>query len=311
MRAAAAAATAARRGTAGSLGPLFVLAIVWGASVPLTKLGLRDLPPLTLTALRYLVAAPFFAILLRGRPPPSRRGIAGAAALGVLGIAVGQVAQTLGVREISASVATVISALIPIFVVVFARIRLHQPIHARPALGLAVAFVGVILVAGGDPRQMLSAPGAIALGGEALMLLSAVAVALYYVLSMGLVEEHSVITIAALTSLAGAAALLPVALWEVRDSAVRVTGVGVSVVLYLAVLVTVVGLLIWFYALSRMPASVAAVLQYLQPVVGVAVSAALFGDPIDAWFGIGAGLVALGIALSTTGRLAGRLQAGG
>ncbi len=279
-----------------------MLAIIWGGSVPLTKLGLRDLPPLTLTALRYLVAAPFFAILLRGRRLPSRRGLASAGALGVLGIAVGQVSQTLGVREIAASVATVISALIPIFVVVFARIRLRQSVHARQALGLVVAFAGVILVAGGDPRRLVVSPGAIAIRGEALMLLSSVAVALYYVLSMGLVEEHSVITIAGLTSLAGAGALAPVALWEVHHSAVRVTAVGISVVLYLAVLVTVVGLLIWFHALSRMPASVAAALQYLQPVVGVAVSAALLGDPIDTWFGIGAGLVLLGIALSTTGR---------
>jgi drug/metabolite transporter (DMT)-like permease len=38
-----------------------VLAVIWGGSIPLTKLGLRDFPPLTLTALRYVIAAPFFA----------------------------------------------------------------------------------------------------------------------------------------------------------------------------------------------------------------------------------------------------------
>lgn len=280
---------------------LLVLAVIWGASVPLTKLGLRDFPPLTLTALRYLVAAPFFVLLLAGRPLPPRRVLVSAGALGVLGIAVGQVAQTLGVREISASVATVLSALIPIFVVVFARVRLRQPIRVRPALGLALAFVGVGIVAGGDPRHLIAGLSRSGIGGEALMLLSTIAVALYYVLSIDLVEAHSVITVAALSSLAGAGILLLGSVWEVRHSAVTITPVGVLVVCYLAILVTVVGLLIWFSALAQLPASVAAILQYLQPVVGVAASAALFGDRLDAWFGLGAGLVLLGIAVGTSG----------
>lgn len=286
---------------AGSIGMLLLLAVIWGGSIPLTKLGLRDFPPLTLTALRYLVAAPFFVLLLWGRPLPPRRVLVGAAGLGVLGITVGQVAQTLGVREVPASVATVLSALIPIFVVVLARVQLRQPIGARQALGLLVAFAGVGLVAGGDPRQLLPESGRTMIGGEALMILSAVTIALYYVLSLGLLETHSVVTVTALSSLAGAGTLGLVAAWELRHSAAAVTGVGVLVVLYLAVLVTVAGLLIWFSALRRLPASVAAILQYLQPVVGVAASAALFGDRLGGWFGIGAALVLLGVALSTTG----------
>ncbi len=293
--------SARHRSPAGSIALLLVLAIIWGGSVPLTKLGLRDFPPLTLTALRYLVAAPFFVLLLLGRPLPPRRVLAGAGGLGALGIAVGQVAQTLGVREISASVATVLSALIPIFVVVFARVRLRQPVRGRQALGLVLAFLGVGLVAGGDPRHLVTGFSRSVIGGEALMLLSAVAVALYYVLSMDLVEAHSVITVTALSSLAGAGMLLLASAWEVQHSAVTITGAGVVVVCYLAILVTVVGLLIWFSALTQLPASVAAILQYLQPVVGVAASAALFGDPLGGWFGMGAGLVLLGIALGTTG----------
>ncbi|HKV43331.1 MAG TPA: DMT family transporter [bacterium] len=289
-------------GPAREFGPLLLLALIWSGSVPLTKLGLRDIPPLTLTALRYVVAAPCFVWLLRGRPLPPLRSLAAAAGLGVLGIAVGQVSQTLGVGGTSASVATVISATIPILVVVFARVRLRQLIAPRQGLGFAVALGGVALVATGDPRHLMAALTSRALGGEALVLFSAVAIALYYVLSVELVARYSVVTIAAVTSLAGAAALIPAAAWELRHEALRFTGEGAVVVAYLAVLVTVAGLLIWFHALHRLPASAAAALQYLQPVVGVGVSAALFGDPLGAWFGVGTGLVFLGIALSTTGQ---------
>lgn len=294
--------TARHRPPAGSIGTLLVLAVIWGGSVPLTKLGLRDFPPLTLTALRYLVAAPFFVFLLLGRPLPPPRALASAAGLGVLGITVGQVSQTLGVRGIPASVATVLSALIPIFVVVFARVQLRQPILGRQALGLGVAFAGVWFVAGGDPRFLIAGSTRAVIGGEALMIISAVAVALYYVLSMPLVGAHSVVTVTALSSLAGAGTLVVAAAWELQHSSATVTDVGVFVVAYLALLVTVAGLLIWFSALTRLPASVAAILQYLQPVVGVAASAMLFGDPLGGWFGVGAALILLGIALSTTVR---------
>jgi len=294
-----------------SLGALFLLAIVWGGSIPLTKLGLRDIPPLTLTALRYLAAAPCFLWLLRGRRLPPR-ACAAAAGLGLLGIGVGQVSQTLGVRLTPASVATVISALIPVFVVALAAVRLRQPVGGIHVAGLAAALVGVALVAGGDPRALpgalgiapfrTGAPGvpahAVALGGTGLLLLSAVAVALYYVLSVELIERHSVLTIAAVSSLAGAAALTPIAVWELGHAPMRVTVTGIAVVLYLGLLVTVAGLWVWFGALTRLPARIPAALQYLQPIVGVLVSAALFDDRLDRWFWTGTALVLAGIALS-------------
>lgn len=298
--------------TVRSLGALVLLALVWGGSIPLTKLGLRDIPPLTLTALRYLTAAPCFLWLLRGRPLPPARACAAAAGLGLIGIGIGQVSQTLGVRLTPASVATVISALIPVLVVAFAAVRLRQPVGGVQAAGLAAALLGVALVAGGDPRALGAAldlppfrggpaaasAHAAALRGVGLVLLSAVAVALYYVLSVELIEQYSVLTIAALGSLAGVAALAPAAMWELGHAPVRVTGTGIAVVLYLGLLVTVAGLWVWFDALVRLPARIPAALQYLQPVVGVLASAALFGERLDPWFWAGTALVLAGIALS-------------
>lgn len=41
---------------------MLLLAIMWGLSIPATKLGLQDLPPLMLTALRFGIAVPFLFI---------------------------------------------------------------------------------------------------------------------------------------------------------------------------------------------------------------------------------------------------------
>ncbi len=118
-------------------------------------------------------------------------------------------------------------------------------------------------------------------------------------LSAGLVGRYSAGPVAAWTSLFGAGAMVPLAAWELGDAAARVTVQGGAVVLYLALLVTVAGMWIWLYALHALPARVPAALQYLQPLVGVALSAALFGDPLGASFWLGTAAVLLGIAAST------------
>jgi O-acetylserine/cysteine efflux transporter len=278
---------------------LLGLAIIWGGSIPATKLGLEGFPPLTLTGLRYLAAAPLFGLLLVGRPLPSLRALAAMAGLGVLGIGVGQAFQALGVQRISASVATVISATIPILIVLFAALRLRQRVQLRHAFGLASAFVGVALVATGDPRSLVSGLGDNSLVGDALILGSALAIAVYYTLSIELVVRYSAVTVAAWTSLAGALAMIPLVAWEMQSATVRPSALGIAVVLYLGVLVTVLGVWVWLRALAHLPARIAAALQYLQPIVGVAASAALFGDRLDLWFAFGTALVFIGIALTT------------
>src|SRR5262245_15018782 len=78
-----------------SVGAMLLLTAMWGLSIPATKLGLQSLPPLTLTALRFAIAVPLLMIFALGRPRVPWRALSPLAALGVLGIGIGQVAQTL------------------------------------------------------------------------------------------------------------------------------------------------------------------------------------------------------------------------
>jgi O-acetylserine/cysteine efflux transporter len=276
---------------------LLALCLIWGLSIPLTKLGLQFFPPLMLAACRYVAAAPFFALVLIGRALPSRRALLAMAALGVIGIDVGQVSQILGVQRTESSVATVISAAIPIFVVLLASWRLRQPLRAAHLVGLGVALVGIVVVAtrGLSPALELSIP---ALIGDALVLLSAASIALYYTLTAELTRNYPVSVVAAWSSLFGTVVLVPMIPWELSRTAVSPGLLGIGVVLYLGVLVTVAGMWIWLRTLRVLPARIVAGTQYLQPLIGVAASAALLGDPIGPSFGIGTVLVFIGIALT-------------
>jgi drug/metabolite transporter (DMT)-like permease len=100
-----------------------------------------------LTALRFGVAMPFLLFSGIGRHSIPLRVLPKFVALGFLGVGVGQVSQIFGIVGAYASVSTIISAMLPIFLVIFAAIRLGQSVSLRQKLGLAGACGGIALVA--------------------------------------------------------------------------------------------------------------------------------------------------------------------
>lgn len=280
---------------------MLLLAVMWGLSIPATKLGLEDMPPLTLTALRFLVAVRLLMVLAIGRLSIPWRAAPSIIGLGVMGIGFGNVAQTFSVAGTSASAGTIISATIPIFVVIFAAIRLKQSVTGRQWIGLLAAFAGIALVAvgtgsGADDASRTTGVGVV------WMLLSAVAIAFYFIWSAELSEKYGMMPVVACISLAGFLVVVPFAGWEMTHTTFEVTAQAISMAVYLGSMVSVAGLLLWLYLLRNVPARIAASVQYLQPVFGIAASAALFGDELGMMFAAGVVLIFGGLALAVANR---------
>lgn len=280
---------------------MLLLAIMWGLSIPITKLGLETIPPITLTAIRFLVAVPLFMVLAAGRLLVPWRAVPSIIALGVMGITLGNVAQSFGVQGTSASAGTIISATIPIFIVIFAAIRLKQSVAGRQWIGLLAAFGGIALVAVGSGSGVDEVARTTA-AGVVWMLVSAVAIAFYYIWSAELTEKYGVLPVAAWNALAGLVAILPLAGWELMHEPVQITAQGIWAIVYLGVMVTVAGLLLWLYLLRTVPARVAASVQYLQPVFGIAAASAMFGDQLGLMFVAGVVLILGGLALAVANK---------
>lgn len=289
-------------------GAMLLLALVWGLSIPLTKLGLQDLPPLTLTAFRFGAAVPVLLVIGRRRLRVPLTAVPSIAVLGLLGITLGNVAQTFGVQGTSASAGTIISATIPVLIVIFAAIRLRQAVTGRQWFGLVAAFAGIALVAVGSGTGA-DATSRTTLAGVGWMLLSAVAIAFYYVWSAELVEKYGTMPVAAWNIVAGFLAILPLAFWEASHTSFEITAQALGVAAYLGIGVTVAGLLLWLHLLRVVPARIAASVQYLQPVFGIAASAALFGDALGVLFGVGVVVILGGLALTSVNDRADRALA--
>ncbi len=275
---------------------LALLTLIWGFSVPVMKLGLAELSPLALVSLRYLGAAPFFALFLIGRRLPSPRALGAMALLAALGLGAGQVLQILGVQRTSAAVATIILATIPIFTVVLAVVRLRQKVRAHHAAGLGLALLGIGLTTASTATGAGAFTTA-ALIGDVCLVLSSICIAAYYVLGAELVIGQGVMVVSAWSTIFGAVFLSPLALWEVGRGQVHWSFASVGTLAYLSLLVTVLGIWIWLHALHALPARIAASSQYMQPLIGILASAAIFGTPLGGGFAFGSALVLGGVAL--------------
>lgn len=282
---------------------MLLLAVIWGLSIPITKLGLETMPPLMFTALRFLVAVPLLLILAAGQLRLPLKAVPSISALGVMGITLGNVAQSFGVQGTSASVGTIVSATIPIFIVIFAAIRLGQPVAIRHWAGLLAAFGGIALVAIGSGSGVDDLSKT-TVAGVTWMLVSALAIAFYYIWSAELTERYGTLPVAAWSALAGLVAILPLAASEMATSSYELTTQAFWAAIYLGVMVTVAGLLLWLYILRVVPARVAASVQYLQPVFGITTAAFMFGDQLGPLFVAGVVVILLGLALAVSNRRA-------
>src|SRR5438876_2665066 len=203
---------------------LILLNLMWGGSLPATKLALDSFGPFTLAAARLLLASALFVIVLRPTPlrrlPP--RYVVKMPGLGVIGCAGVQALQALGTGQTSAATATVLASTSPLWIAVLAPVFLREPMRPWPLIGVLLALVGVGAITG------LDEPGALAgsLPGNIVVMLSSVAAALYTVLGKGLARRNSPLMFCGVSCLGGALASVPLAFWELSSSTLRPTILG-------------------------------------------------------------------------------------
>jgi drug/metabolite transporter (DMT)-like permease len=194
----------------------------------------------------------------------------------------------------SASTAAWMASLAPAFIVLLAWPILGERFRAWQAIGLAAALAGASLVSGAATAP--SGDGA--LGGALLVLASAVVWALYSILGMAqfLGRPPMVMTAWSMTFgwLAWCTAFVGSGAWT--DLAGVSTSTWSAVVM-LGVASTGLAYGLYFYALSGAEAALVAALQYLEPLVTMALAGALLGERLTVGVFVGGGLILCGVWL--------------
>jgi O-acetylserine/cysteine efflux transporter len=277
---------------------LAVAGSLWGATVPLSKLGLEWLGASWLTVVRFGIAAPLLAIVARGRLRAALTpAMVVAGALGYGGVIV---LQNLGIARTSVSHAALIVGAVPVLVVVIAAVLGRGAAGRGAWAGSVVALAGVALVAGGGGAGTSAA-------GDLMVFASVTMAAAFIVVQPELLRGRDPAAVTAVQLGAGGLAALPVAVvFEGAPPAPGGTGAVVAVAA-LALAATALGYWLFAWAQARVPAELAGAFVNLEPLVGAATGAVAFHDAFGAAQVLGGAAIVAGIALSAaTSRSVGR-----
>src|SRR5436309_2242098 len=262
--------------------------VIWGLTVPLSKLALGWLDPAWLTAARFGLATPVLALV-------GRRGLrtaldARVAGWGALGFGAVLLLQNLGMERTSVSHAALIVGAVPALVAVVTAAAGRATAGPAAWAGFATALAGVVVVAG--------AGGDASLAGDGLVLASAVLCALFIVAQSRLLADRDAIAVTAVQMAAAAAATLPLALATGSPVHGAPDAASVAAVGALVSAGSVLPFAFYAYGQARVPAEVAGAFVNLEPLVGAALGALAFRDPFGGLQALGAAAILAGILLS-------------
>ncbi len=269
---------------------LVAAGLLWGTTVPLSKLALLWLAPGWLTVVRFGLAA---AIML---PVARRRGqrILDARLLvsGAIGYGGSVIVQNAGISRTSVTHAALLIGAVPVLVAVIAALWHHTVARPVAWAGFAISLAGVGLVAAG-------AGGGATLAGDGLVLASLLLSATFTVAQARLLPGRDPVAVTAVQFLGAALGALVV---TVITEGAPAAPAGAGPVLAVAALVaggTLLPFTLFAYGQSRVPAEVAGAFLNLEPLVGAIAGVVFFANPVGPrQLAGGLGIVA-GIGLSS------------
>jgi drug/metabolite transporter (DMT)-like permease len=277
---------------------LAVVYLVWGTTYLAIRVGVGHLPPLLFAGIRYIVAgALLYPIALRlatrsrgrgaGRARPGAKAWLAGAVVGVLLLCGGNGGVTVAESTVSSSLAAVLVATVPLWMIVFAWPLRRERVTWRSAAGLAVGLAGVAILVG-------SGTGSGRIPGVLIALGAAAAWGFGSVLGPRLPLPGHALLAAAMEMIVGGVVLLAAAAGTGEFSRVRWSSVPAASWIALVYLIgpgSILAFTAYGYALSRLRVATVSTYAYVNPVVAVLAGILVLGERLNWREGVGAALV--------------------
>lgn len=276
---------------------------LWALSFVLNEIALEYLTPTAVAAGRWMVTAALALALLAQRRQTDglrtalRVDLRGFALLSLMGVTLLYGLQIVGQSRTSAVNTGLLANTVPVFTALLAMLFLHQRIRPVGWLGIAVALVGAWLVSSGGLRLDVSDSSLL---GDALVLLSSLAAALYFILGARLLRSYPPLVVTAAAATLGAATLLVVDL--LAGGVNHWTWQAVAVIVLLGVGPGLLANLWWWETVTWLDAGRAALYVYLIPLITMVFAVALLGETISPAQLAGAALLLGGVWLAERGQ---------
>jgi drug/metabolite transporter (DMT)-like permease len=280
---------------------LFVQSLFAAGTHIVAKVVVRTVDPVTLTMTRSLIVCAVMVPLLLARGTfrrIDRRDLGLIFGLAILAVPINQFFYLYGMRFTIASNAALLYATTPLLVLLFSRLFLRESLTRHKIIGVALGFVGVTIVIF---ERGVSASLDLFFG-NIVVFVAVLAWALYTVYGRKLIERYGAIEATSLILVGGSVAFLPFGIISTVEfpfsTLTRDTWLQI---LYLSVITSILGYLLWYYALGRLEAGKVALFANLQPILTTVLAVILLDQAVTAPFIIGGVIAITGVIVAQFG----------
>ena len=279
---------------------LILVSFVWAGSFIVVDVTTKEMDPIDLGFLRFLVATPLMILIAVLRKKPlllPKKELPWLVVLGLTGVTLLYLFQFLGIHFTNAPTASVLINTNVIFIAILSGLFLHETLTRKRVAGIVLSFIGVIVIMFSDiSKQALTFDNLFFIGGI-LMLLSAFCWALYSFVGKRLLKTYDEFVITTYAFGFGTLFYIPFVVLHLGPVLQQTSLNGWLAVLYLALTCSLFGYLGWYYALKHIDASKAAVFLNFIPLFTILMSFFL-GTSLTWFFLLGAALIIYGVYIT-------------
>jgi len=273
-------------------------AAIWGGMYVVSKVVLNVIPPFTLLVIRLVLGfvALALVILAHGGFSVRARQFWTFFGVGVVGYGFSLGFQFVGTKLSTAANGSLVTSATPALIIPFAFFLLKEPVTRRRLAAILLASLGVLAVI--DPRSAQFSSSLFI--GNIALLCAAITWALYSVLVRKVSYNTNLLQASAIMLLGGLPLAIPVSVWEISTQGVgAITPNIIGGIVFLGIISTAIAMFLWNYAFAELPAAVASLTFFAQPVVGSLLGWFFLGEKITPLFVLGGVLIGLGILVSS------------
>ena len=280
-----------------------IIYFVWGSTFLAIRVGVHEVPPFLLAAMRFIVAGVVLYgwMIARGEPSPTPRQWASASLLAILIFVCDYGLLFWAEQRVPSGVAAVMLATIPVFMALSEILFLRtQKLTARLALALLIGLAGVAVLVG---RSLNIGEAPIDTAGALALIFAAMSWSIASALTRKLSLPSSKVMSSGAQMLAGGVllGLTSAALGEFRNfRPSAVSGVAWVSLLYLIVAGSIIGFTAYVWLLHHESPTKVGTYAYVNPVVAVLVGYFLGGEPLGLRTILGTIFVLCSVVVITT-----------
>ncbi|WP_395447069.1 DMT family transporter [Aminobacter sp. UC22_36] len=288
----------AKTNTTTELALLLLLATLWGASYTFIKIGVETIPPITLIAVRTLIAGLILLVVIRWRGlhlPKDAATWGKFLFQACLNSAIPFTLIAWAERSIDAGLAAILNSMTPIFAFLLTvLITRHELVTARKLFGVIAGLAGTCLIIG---MQALGG-----LGDQLWAQLAVVAATICYAGAAIFGKSFKGLDPmlpAAGSLICGAVILLPVSIIVDRPWTLSPSTDSTLALLALSVFSTALAFAIYFRLIHTLGSVGTTAQAYIRVPIGVAIGVVFLGETVTTTAGIGLICVISGVIAMT------------